>query len=494
MITIIILLILAGVGISALTQTGLFAKANQAQQKSKYANALEKIKLATMASYDEKGNLNNEYLKENLNKIDGISQELKDITFDIEITVDGYVFKINKNGEISGTEEKEETDENLDIKITDINQDGYTVNIINNYPESMDVKYEYYIDSTKKTEKIKDKKYVINDPFSEHRISVVAYSGDKVLKSKDIIYEAPYKANPYVDSNTEGIINNGFLEDYKDQWGHATLYHAFDNNDTTMASTAKGGDNAIGCYIGYDFGKEVKVSRVAGKIRMREYVIQYSDDKESWNDAIAGTSYSSNQGDNFDNNINFNIGKHRYWRLYVKNGCSNSAWSAVVYSLQFYIEENNTNNIYIGQMPYLNSNTEGIINNGFLEDYKDQWGHATLYHAFDNNDTTMASTAKGGDNAIGCYIGYDFGKEVKVSRVAGKIRMREYVIQYSDDKESWNDAIAGTSYSSNQGDNFDDNINFNIGQHRYWRLYVKNGCSSSDRSAMVYNLQFYYTK
>ena len=98
-ITIIILLILAGVGISTLTQTGLFDKANQAQQKSKYANALEKIKLATMASYDEKGNLN---------KIDGISQELKDITFDIEITVDGYVFTINKNGEISGTEKKEE--------------------------------------------------------------------------------------------------------------------------------------------------------------------------------------------------------------------------------------------------------------------------------------------------------------------------------------------------------------------------------------------------
>ena len=107
-ITIIILLILAGIGISELTQTGLFEKANQAQQKSKYTNALEKIKLAIMASYDERGNLNNEYLKENLNKIDGISQELKDITFDIEITVDGYVFKINQNGEISGTEKKEE--------------------------------------------------------------------------------------------------------------------------------------------------------------------------------------------------------------------------------------------------------------------------------------------------------------------------------------------------------------------------------------------------
>ena len=36
-ITIVILLILAGISISALTQTGLFGKAKQAEQKSKEA-------------------------------------------------------------------------------------------------------------------------------------------------------------------------------------------------------------------------------------------------------------------------------------------------------------------------------------------------------------------------------------------------------------------------------------------------------------------------
>ena len=42
-ITIIILLILAGVGISTLTQTGLFEKANQAKEKSKKVQELENI-------------------------------------------------------------------------------------------------------------------------------------------------------------------------------------------------------------------------------------------------------------------------------------------------------------------------------------------------------------------------------------------------------------------------------------------------------------------
>lgn len=45
-ITIIILLILAGISISALTQTGLFEKVNKAKQKSENAQALENTTLA----------------------------------------------------------------------------------------------------------------------------------------------------------------------------------------------------------------------------------------------------------------------------------------------------------------------------------------------------------------------------------------------------------------------------------------------------------------
>lgn len=65
--TIIILLILAGISISALTQTGLFEKANKAKQKSENAQALENT---TLADYENsineivtagiRGNNNNE--------------------------------------------------------------------------------------------------------------------------------------------------------------------------------------------------------------------------------------------------------------------------------------------------------------------------------------------------------------------------------------------------------------------------------------------------
>ena len=50
-ITIIILLILAGVAITTLTQTGLFENAKQAKQKSKNAQELENV---TLANYENK--------------------------------------------------------------------------------------------------------------------------------------------------------------------------------------------------------------------------------------------------------------------------------------------------------------------------------------------------------------------------------------------------------------------------------------------------------
>ena len=57
-ITIVILLILAGISIQAITNTGLFANAKRASEESKYANAEEEVKMAAIASYDEYASLN----------------------------------------------------------------------------------------------------------------------------------------------------------------------------------------------------------------------------------------------------------------------------------------------------------------------------------------------------------------------------------------------------------------------------------------------------
>ena len=100
-ITIIILLILSGVAIATLTgENGLFARAKQVKEQTNYVQAEEKIKLAINASYDNTANLNDELLKENLNSIDGINEKIEKITYDLEITVDGYKFKIDKEGKI----------------------------------------------------------------------------------------------------------------------------------------------------------------------------------------------------------------------------------------------------------------------------------------------------------------------------------------------------------------------------------------------------------
>ena len=76
-ITIVILLILAGISIQAITNTGLFENTKRAAEESKYANAEEKVKMAVMASYDENASLNKDLLKKSLNKIDGINPKVQ---------------------------------------------------------------------------------------------------------------------------------------------------------------------------------------------------------------------------------------------------------------------------------------------------------------------------------------------------------------------------------------------------------------------------------
>ena len=113
-ITTVILLILSGLTIQAITNTGLFTNAKKATEESKYANAEEKVKLAVMASFDEKVSLNKDLLKENLNKIDGIQSKVTKITWDLKINVDSYDFVITKYGTITciGKNNQEKLPEN----------------------------------------------------------------------------------------------------------------------------------------------------------------------------------------------------------------------------------------------------------------------------------------------------------------------------------------------------------------------------------------------
>lgn len=101
-VTIILLLILAGITIGQLTGSGLFSKVQLAAIETKYANAAEKVALAVNASYDTKGKINDNLLKDNVNKIEGLDKKVEQITYDLKIVVDGFEFTISEYGTITG--------------------------------------------------------------------------------------------------------------------------------------------------------------------------------------------------------------------------------------------------------------------------------------------------------------------------------------------------------------------------------------------------------
>ena len=104
-ITIIVLLILAAVTISALSgDNGILKRATEAKQKTRRADALEKIRLAVMtATTNGVGEANLNDLKAELEKAGATVKTTGELPW--EVTLDGYMFRINENlsiDEISG--------------------------------------------------------------------------------------------------------------------------------------------------------------------------------------------------------------------------------------------------------------------------------------------------------------------------------------------------------------------------------------------------------
>lgn len=125
-ITIIVLLILAGISIAMLTgENGIFTKASIAEEQTKFKNAEEKVKLSVMASFDESKNLNKKMLKEHINSIEGIYQKVEEVIFDLRIEVDGYPFLITELGTVKSEKDADITAPTVRHEITP--EEGVTV-------------------------------------------------------------------------------------------------------------------------------------------------------------------------------------------------------------------------------------------------------------------------------------------------------------------------------------------------------------------------------
>lgn len=111
-ITIIVLIILAGVTIVTLTgDNGLLQKAGEAKQANEVASAQEKIQVEVAGSYDLDEKIDIEQLNNNLKRINGLKYDDKDIVLEgdnkniieqlpAEVFLDGNNFFIDENGKV----------------------------------------------------------------------------------------------------------------------------------------------------------------------------------------------------------------------------------------------------------------------------------------------------------------------------------------------------------------------------------------------------------
>ena len=125
-ITIIVLLILAGVTIATLTgENGILTKAQEASEKTKQANAEEQVQLAVVGSMGTDGILNLENLNKELeqigayyngNPISTAGNKIEEGDLPVTVTLDGQEVTIGQSGNVAvGGKIKEYTDEGVPI-------------------------------------------------------------------------------------------------------------------------------------------------------------------------------------------------------------------------------------------------------------------------------------------------------------------------------------------------------------------------------------------
>ena len=106
-ITIIVLLILAGVSIAMLTgDNGVLTQANEAKTKTAYKGAEEKVKLSIMGARADDGQMAVEELKREVGLQGGTATGTE---FPVEVQMDGYTFTVDNTGNVTGNENGENT-------------------------------------------------------------------------------------------------------------------------------------------------------------------------------------------------------------------------------------------------------------------------------------------------------------------------------------------------------------------------------------------------
>ena len=106
------MLILAGITISALNgDNGILTRTSEASEKTKEANAKEKVQLAVTASIGTDGNIDEDTLNTELSKVEGLTSGIPISGLPADVVVDAYTITINEDGSVTvlGTGDNTET-------------------------------------------------------------------------------------------------------------------------------------------------------------------------------------------------------------------------------------------------------------------------------------------------------------------------------------------------------------------------------------------------
>lgn len=213
-VTIIVLLILAGITISQLTGNGLFEKAKQAKEESTKAQICEEIQLEIMSivtDCETDGiNITNQVIQEKLeNSLKGI-----EISADLTGTYKEYKYEIDGNYKVNIIGKSSDI-MNLKVNLK-IGTSYITINAQATSEEGEIKQYQYIIDGS--TYSQAEATYIIEnlEPESEHTVKIIAVDERQNNKeSKEIIVKTEPRTYLYRYGNEYMELTNGWKEIYK---------------------------------------------------------------------------------------------------------------------------------------------------------------------------------------------------------------------------------------------------------------------------------------
>lgn len=304
-ITIIILLILAGISIATLAGSGIFTKAEQASEKTKYKTAEEKVKLAVMASYDTTGKINNDMLIENVNKIEGIKNNITTVVYDLKVIIDGYQFCITENGEVTGSEKVDEIIKPVEKQWTD------------KVGEIQDKKLEEILEDQELLNRLMNSEEAVDFMLDNKSILEAVLGNSKAIAALD---QSNPKTVPYMTGYTEP--NGEVFCSSEHSSNHLGWYAFKEKIDSRLFDWESKNDLTMPQYIGYKFEEPVWIYKIyilnSNNSAPTKMILQKSDDGIVWEDVWDEFQYKNvDEASTNIVNTSENNSRSQYWRLYI---------------------------------------------------------------------------------------------------------------------------------------------------------------------------------